>query len=319
MVRAGQRWARQMPKRRQFLPRSSGSINSLGLRLDSISIPSAPLPRFLNCRFFFSRHPHPIARCRSPLSAPPSCLGFTARPAPAPRRPRSTLLVTWCGWLAPRTRGGLGPGSSKPKSRCLSPARVLAAFFFYHQVSFIYNLQLSKVANLQMIHLGKSVDFQAQELSMNATFDEAQKANKASWIMILLQFSPTIKYLFPCHQFQPIRFTKVLGNYYNFYITEGEIVTWRRGRVCLEVTKQAKQNHSLGPQFCWENKTRIKACLYVLLINLYHYQQLFSIILYTNELFLTAIFILLWFSILSVFGLYFNSSAVGFALSGGYL
>lgn len=73
----------------------------------------------------------------------------------------------------PHTRGGLGPGSSKPKSRCLFPAQVLAAFFFYHQVSFIYNLQLSKVANLQMIHLGKSVDFQAQELSTNATFDEA--------------------------------------------------------------------------------------------------------------------------------------------------
>ena len=70
----------------------------------------------------------------------------------------------------------------------------------------------------------------------------------------------------------------MLVRYYHFYITGGEIETRRRGTICLEITKQAKQNYSLGPQFCWENKTRTKVYLHLLLINLYHYQQLICIV-----------------------------------------
>lgn len=53
------------------------------------------------------------------------------------------------------THGRLGPGSRRAKSRWLCPARALGAFLRYHQASFICSLQLSKVANLQVMHLGK--------------------------------------------------------------------------------------------------------------------------------------------------------------------
>lgn len=144
-----------MQKRCEFLPRNSGSINSLGPCLCRISVPSRRCQDF-SLQSFFQPPSPPHGLVPEPVPSPRAAGDSPAHPAhpvqtlalpviPSPSRvpgssPSPTKVNTAHGSMQvpwQHTHGRLRSRSCNAKSWCLHPTQALAAFFCYHQVKFL--------------------------------------------------------------------------------------------------------------------------------------------------------------------------------------